>query len=115
VPLMPQDPILRALEATDNYHDFTRRIRSDIYQRVAPAERDPLPPAEVQVTKDSPAPDHHRDTVTISRPGTNHGEPKTYTGEGATPAEATRDVFRKFLDDPSSGEFHAHRRPSTTS
>lgn len=111
MPLMAQDPILRALEATDNYHDFTRHIRADIHQRVVAPERDPLPPAEVQVTKDSPGPNHHRDTVTVSRPGTNAGQPKTYIGEGATPAEATRDVFRKFLDDPTAGEFHANRKP----
>jgi hypothetical protein len=69
------------------------------------ADRDPLPPTDVSVTRDRPTQTQHRVTVTVKRDGTNHGEPKSITGEGETTSEAIRDSYKKFLDDPSSAEY----------
>lgn len=66
----------------------------------------PLPPAEVEVKTTSPVSGDVAVDVRIRREGANTGRPREYQGNGRTQDEATRDVIRKILDDPLSGEFH---------
>lgn len=64
-----------------------------------------LPPPEVEVTTSTPSPGDVAVDLTVTRDGANRGQPRTYKGEGRSTDEAVKDVVKKLLDDPMSGEF----------
>lgn len=67
-------------------------------------------PVDITVTHEVPERGKDRITATFKRSGANHGEPKTYVGEGSSVSEAVKDNYRRFLEDSAHGEFMPHQK-----